>query len=129
MRTSTVLSKPFFRLGLSVLALSLAGIASAGCIKDLRGEVYCGAGRCLVDNKGVVWCSRYHEGDAKKTLDGRVLCGKGQCERDINGAIYCSSVISGAVLVDSRGSVRCYGQCEPATAESCENTRADSSED
>ena len=115
----------FQRIGLLSTTLLMAAIASADCIKDLRGEVYCGAGRCIVDSKGTVWCSRHYKGDAEKTLDGRVLCGKGQCAKDIDGHVFCSSEIGGAVLVDSRGRVRCYGRCEPASADDCENTRAD----
>ena len=119
----------FVRIGMIVMALLMAAITSADCIKDLRGEVYCGAGSCIVDSNGIVWCSRYLEGDAEKTLDGRVLCGKGQCAKDIAGEVLCSSEIGGTVLIDSRGRVRCYGQCEPATADKCESTRADGADD
>lgn len=41
-------------------------------------------------------------------------------------ARYSVSEIGGAVATDARGRVRCYDQCEPTTAEACENTRADS---
>jgi hypothetical protein len=58
------------RIGLFVMALLMATISSADCMTNLRGEVYCGAGRCMVDSKGTIWCSRHYEGDAKKTLDG-----------------------------------------------------------
>jgi len=116
------------RIGLLVMALLFATITSADCMKDLRGEVYCGAGRCIVDRKGTVWCSRHYDGDAEITLDGQVLCGKGQCAQDRDGQVFCSSEIGGAVLIDIRGHVRCYGQCEPATADNCENTRADSAD-
>lgn len=37
------------------MAFLMATIASADCIKDLHGEVYCGAGRCMIDSKGTVW--------------------------------------------------------------------------
>jgi hypothetical protein len=107
------------------MALLMPAITSADCIKDLRGEVYCGAGGCKADRNGIVWCSRYLDGDAVRT-EGQVLCGKGRCAKDREGQVYCSSEVGGAVLKDSRGRVRCYGQCEPATAENCENTRADS---
>lgn len=110
---------------LAILSLG-APVTSADCARDLRGEVFCGAGRCVIDSDGTVWCSRHYKGDAQITLDGRVLCGKGQCAKDPHGQVFCSSVVGGAVLMDSRGHVRCYGQCEPATADECENTRADS---
>ena len=121
-------SKLFARVVVLVMALLMTAITYADCVKDLRGEVYCGAGRCLVDREGTIWCSRYFDGDAETTLDGQVLCGKGQCAKRSDGQVFCSSEIGGAVLKDSRGRVRCYGQCEPATADQCENTRADSSD-
>jgi len=45
-----------------------------------------------------------------------------------DGLAFCSSEVGGAVMSDSSGRVRCYGQCEPATIEMCESTRADSSD-
>ena len=119
-------SRYFNRFGLLVMALLMATITSADCMKDLRGEVFCGAGRCIVDSKGTIWCSRHYEGGAAITLDGQVLCGKGQCVKNINGQISCSSEVGGAALIDSHGRVRCYGHCEPATAGNCENTPAGS---
>jgi len=101
--------------------------ASADCYKDRYGEVYCGAGRCMADRSGVVWCSRYYDGDAECTSDGHVLCGKGHCMKRSDGRVFCSTEVGGAVVLDSSGSVRCYGQCEPASVEMCENTLAGSS--
>jgi hypothetical protein len=105
----------------------LAPAASADCAKDVRGEVYCGGGRCIADRKGTVWCSRFYKGDAESTQDGRAVCGKGQCAKDLRGRVFCSSVVGGAVLIDSWGRVRCYRRCERATTEQCEHTPADSS--
>jgi hypothetical protein len=117
----------FLSLAVPLIGLSLGvPTALADCAADLRGEIYCGAGRCVSDSEGLIWCSRHYEGDAKVTLDGRALCGKGQCATDSHGKMFCSSEIGGAVASDSRGRVRCYGRCEPATADECENTRADS---
>jgi hypothetical protein len=115
------------RKGIGVIALLvlLAPSASADCVRDSYGEVYCGGGRCQYDRGGNVWCSRYFLGGIERTQDGRLLCGKGQCAKDLNGRIYCSSEVGGSVLRDSRGRVRCYGRCEPGAAEHCENTRAD----
>lgn len=107
--------------------LVIPAITSADCLKDSRGDIYCGAGKCLIDSSGIVWCSRYYDGDAKGNSYGQVLCGKSQCARCSDGSIFCSTEVGGAVLLDSKGRVRCYGQCEPATPEMCENTRAGSS--
>ena len=113
---------------LLVVALLTPAITSADCIKELNGEVYCGAGQCIVDSSGIAWCSKYYDGGAQRTLEGRVLCGKGRCATRSDGKVFCSSTVGGAVLTDSSGQVRCYGQCEPATAEMCEHTRAGSSD-
>ena len=116
------------RIGLIVAAALFAANATADCLKDLRGEVFCGAGSCRIDKDGIIWCSRHYKGDAEKTLEGEVLCGIGKCARGIDGRFFCSSEIGGAVLVDSRGRVRCYGRCEPATKDHCESKRADAAE-
>jgi hypothetical protein len=100
--------------------------AAADCLKDLRGEVFCGAGRCATDSNGKVWCSRHYEGDAKRTLDGLVVCGIGRCAADIRGDWFCSSEIGGSVTRDSRGNMRCYGECQSASESNCESTPADS---
>jgi hypothetical protein len=84
--------------------------------------------RCRTLHGRWQWHGGHYEGDAEITLDGQVLCGKGQCATDIAGNVFCSSEIGGAVLIDSDGHVNCYGRCEPATAENCENTRADSTD-
>jgi photosystem II stability/assembly factor-like uncharacterized protein len=110
---------------LTVLAIG-ATCAIADCAKDLRGDVFCGGGRCVTDEAGIVWCARHDRGDALLTLNGEALCGVGQCARTPRGAIFCSSEIGGAAMLDARGNVRCYGRCEPATANQCENTPADS---
>ncbi len=115
-----------FRAGLLAILMQIASFAEADCVTDLTGEVYCGGGRCIVDSNGKAWCSRYYDGAAAMTLDGEVLCGKGQCAKDSHGQVFCSSEVGGAVLKDSRGRIRCYGKCEPASAEECESTRADS---
>ncbi len=114
-------------LVLFVMGMVIPTFTSADCNKDQYGEVYCGAGECMADISGVVWCSRYYEGDAERSSDGHVLCGKGQCMKRSDGLIFCSTELGGTVLLDSRGDVRCYGQCEPATAEMCEHTIAGNS--
>lgn len=109
------------------IGLIIPVVTSAECLKDQYGEVYCGAGLCQIDRSGVVRCSRYYDGAAERTSNGQVLCGKGQCVKRSDGMVFCSTEVGGAVLLDSRGNARCYGQCEPATEEMCENTRAGSS--
>lgn len=112
---------------LTVALMSLhAPAAFADCAKDFYGEVFCGAGRCARDREGVVWCSRFHDGDAQTSREGAVLCGKGKCAATSRGDIFCSSQSGGTVLVDSKGRVRCQGRCEPASAANCENSLADS---
>jgi hypothetical protein len=128
MSTGTASSRSFYGIGLLLSALLTATVTFADCKKDLYGQVFCGAGRCLVDKDGLVWCSRHYDGGAAITLDGQVLCGIGRCAKDKHGQIFCSSEIGGAVLVDSRGRVRCFGQCEPATRNNCESDVADSSD-
>jgi len=114
------------RNGLFLMMFAIPVFASADCIKDKYGEVYCGAGQCLTDSEGIVWCSRYYDGDAERSSDGQVLCGKGHCTKRSDGLVFCSTEVGGSVLIDSRGRARCYGQCEPATVEMCENTLAGS---
>ena len=115
-------------LGLVTLTLWLAPGAYANCLKDRSGEVYCGGGQCARDREGIIWCSRFYHGGAEITREGDVLCGRGQCVKTSRGQIFCSAKISGSAVKDSRGRVRCYGECEPAQAASCENTLAGSSE-
>jgi hypothetical protein len=110
-----------------VLLLVVPAITSAECLKDQDGEVYCGAGQCRAMSNGTIRCSRYYDGSAEYTSSGQVLCGKGQCVKLSNGSLFCSTEVGGAVLFDSNGNARCYGQCEPATVEMCETTRAGSS--
>lgn len=127
MTTNESPSRFLASIGLLVMVLVLPTITFAECLKDRYGEVYCGAGRCLSDSNGIVWCSRYYDGDAERTSEGQVVCGKGQCTKRSDGLVLCSTEVGGAVLIDSNGSVRCYSQCEPATVEMCENTLAGSS--
>jgi hypothetical protein len=127
MTTNVISTRCLVILGLFVMGMVIPTFTSADCNKDRYGDVYCGAGKCMADVSGVVWCSRYYEGDAERMSDGSILCGKGHCMKRSDGRIFCSTAIGGTVLLDSRGDVRCYGQCEPATVEMCENTIAGSS--
>ena len=105
---------------------TLPTLASADCLKDMTGEVYCGAGHCQTDFNGTVWCSQYYDGYAVRNSEGQVVCGKGQCVKQSDGQVLCSTEVGGTALIDSKGNARCYGQCEPGTADMCENTIAGS---
>jgi len=74
MTTNGKSSRYLASIGLFVMVLVIPAITSADCLKDRSGEVYCGAGRCLTDSNGIVWCSRYHDGHAERTSDGQVHC-------------------------------------------------------
>ena len=58
----------------AVLLLPAADVL-ADCVRDSRGEVYCGAGRCNFDRNGVVWCSRSYDGGADIKRHGSVRQG------------------------------------------------------
>ena len=118
---------PLARGSVFLMILMTPTLIWSECLKDRYGEVYCGAGQCQIDRNGTVRCSRYYDGFAERTSNGQVLCGKGQCVTRSDGAVFCSTEIGGAAIVDSRGNARCYGQCESATEEMCETTRAGSS--
>ena len=107
-------------------ALLWPALTPAECLKDRLGEVYCGAGRCERDREGVVWCSRFDDGDARVDRDGAVLCGRGRCASTLRGDVFCSTVPGGAALKDREGRVRCEGSCEAASAALCESTVAGS---
>jgi hypothetical protein len=111
---------------LLVVLLLVPVFAFGDCAKDLRGEVFCGAGQCAQAQGGGVWCSRFEDGGAQRTRQGEVVCGIGECARTSAGDIFCSTVEGGSVLKDSRGRVRCEGRCEPAAAKHCESSLADS---
>lgn len=113
-------------MGLLFLLLTPT-FTSAECLKDRYGEVYCGAGRCLMNSHGTVFCSQYYDGDVKRTSRGKIVCGQGDCEKLTSGKIYCSTEIGGTVLIDSKGRARCQGDCELASEEMCETTVAGSS--
>lgn len=122
------------RCSRAVEAALLAGLlifasaqASADCLIDLRGNVFCGAGQCRADKSGKIWCSRHFEGGALVTIEGQVLCGVGLCAKDKYGRVYCSSEIGGTVQVDREGYVHCFGRCEEATVANCSSDLGDKS--
>jgi hypothetical protein len=112
---------------LLALLLLLSATVSADCAPNRGGEVFCGAGDCVSDRGGVIGCSKFRDGGAQLTRDGEAMCGKGQCTRDPRDRVFCSTEVGGAAVRETKGRVRCYGQCEPAKAEWCENSLAASS--
>jgi hypothetical protein len=113
-------------IGLVASVSLYSGTTWGDCIKDFAGEVYCGAGRCIVDRQGTIRCSRHLDGGAMRDRDGQVLCGRGACAKGSNGLTFCSSVVGGHVIMDSHGRVRCYGSCEPGSQNQCESSLAGS---
>ena len=112
---------------MAISTIAVTEPASADCLKNLHGEVYCGAGDCRSDRSGRILCSRHFMGGAVRRSDGKVVCGKGRCINNSSGEIWCSNEIGGAVLVDLNGRVRCQGRCEPGSIGHCESRRAGSS--
>lgn len=110
---------------LACFAFSL--VSRADCFANITGEIFCGAGKCMIDSSGTVFCSRHDRGDAILTLHGGVLCGRGLCGKDMAGRIFCSSEIGGAVMLDRSGNVRCTGQCIPGSVSDCSTAKASSS--
>jgi hypothetical protein len=96
----------------------------ADCKTDRFGVVYCGRGMCETDKDGNVFCSRYRYGDAVVDKYGSVVCGKGNCIAGIEFNEYiCSNVEGGGADTDREGIVKCYGGCEKATEQMCENDK------
>ncbi len=97
--------------------------AVAECMRDTgRIETVCGAGPCLKDRWGEVYCAPHIDGSAMLDRQQRVVCSVGQCRRSIKDEIICSSEPGGAVLTNIRGEIDCYGECRLASIEACERT-------
>ena len=111
--------------GLAVMAgLLLPSLATADCQTNRSGEVVCGAGPCVRDLKGSVYCAHFRFGSVVRTSSGETLCGKGQCVTTLQGEVICSNVDGGAAVKQLDGSTRCMGECERASVELCEQTPA-----
>ena len=119
--------KPILWNLIVIASLLVVSPVTAECVKDSKGEIFCGAGECTKDRKGEVWCSKFLMGDAVRNKSGQVVCGIGQCRTDNHGSVFCSSEQGGAVMKDRKGDIRCYGECVLALPENCESNTAGSS--
>lgn len=93
--------------------------ANAECLRETSGETICGGGPCANDRSGTVFCAIERFGSAVRDSEGEIVCGLGRCTRDINGQIMCSREVGGDAVRGIDG-VKCFGGCEPATANHCE---------
>jgi hypothetical protein len=108
---------------LLILAAITGMEASAGdCVKDPYGNVVCGKGQCATDQYGKVLCAR-EGGGAIRDRFGVVRCGVGFCATDDHGEVMCSSQPGGGAAVDSYGKVKCLGNCQMGTPQTCEPAR------
>ena len=108
-----------------LFAVTLAGMmvstaVHAGCMQDRWGHVVCGAGSCVRDREGMVYCAPTRFGSVVRTIDGQVKCAHGQCVKTLEGELICSSVDGGGAVKRVDGTVRCEGSCEYATTDLCE---------
>ena len=110
------------KLNTIIIALALAASpATADCLKDSMGRVYCGAGPCDRDISGDVHCSVFREGSAVKDYHGKIVCSAGNCMEAWNGDIVCSAEYGGAVLKGFSGDPVCQGWCMKASDQYCES--------
>ena len=98
----------------------LATPVFAECMRDLEGRSICGQGPCAKDIRGVVYCAGDRFGTATRDDRGNVVCGLGKCAKDWRGNIYCSTESGGDVIRNNRGEIDCFGTCQLATIELCE---------
>ncbi len=97
------------------------GTLLAECLRDSgRIETVCGAGPCVQDRYGEVYCAPHIDGSALRDRRGIAVCSAGQCARDTEDRIVCSAQPGGAVLQNRFGEVDCYGGCVEAQASLCE---------
>jgi hypothetical protein len=78
---------------------------------------------CVTDNIGRVWCSMYSNGGAMKDNIGQVKCGKGQCAKDSIGQVKCARDEGGGAATNNIGQVKCSGGCENGTKSYCKQAR------
>ena len=109
---------------LSLLLVLIASPALSDCMRDSRGDTFCGHGPCAKDFRGEIYCAKDRFGTATRDDQGNVVCGLGQCEKDFRGNIYCSSEPGGEVIRNDRGKIECFGACQLANVEFCERSIA-----
>jgi hypothetical protein len=103
-----------------LILLLIATPVIAECMRDLKGRSICGPGPCAKDIRGDVYCANDRYGTATKDDHGNVVCGLGNCAKDLHGNIYCSTESGGDVIRNDRGGVDCFGTCQLASMELCE---------
>jgi hypothetical protein len=94
----------------------------AECMRDFSGRSVCGQGPCAKDRRGDVYCASDRYGTATQDDRGNVVCGLGKCAKDFRGNIYCSTESGGDVIQNDRGGVDCFGACQLASSELCEQS-------
>ncbi|MZQ99338.1 MAG: hypothetical protein GT601_16860 [Acidaminobacter sp.] len=100
--------------------LVLCAVAQADCIRDQYGNTVCGPGECVTDiYRAKVYCAAVG-GGAMLGQNGVAVCGVGRCGRDANGRIWCSKVPGGSVGTDTNGNIKCFGGCEEASRDLCQ---------
>ncbi len=93
----------------------------AECMRDDgRIETVCGAGPCVKDRYGEVYCAPHIDGTATLDRYQQAVCSVGRCARSRNDEIICSREPGGDVLLNIYGEADCYGGCIVASAEACE---------
>jgi len=108
-----------------LFAVTLAGAMAspavhAACMQDRWGHVVCGAGSCVRDREGLVYCAPTRFGSVMRTIDGQVKCARGQCVKTLQGELICSTVDGGGAVKQLDRTVRCEDACELATTDLCE---------
>ena len=109
---------------LSLLLVLIASPALSDCMRDSRGDTYCGHGPCAKNRAGEIYCAPHRDGSAVRNDRGAVVCGLGSCIKDPYGGIYCAIEPGGDALRNNRGEIECFGGCEPATTQLCERIPA-----
>lgn len=107
-----------------LVLLFIASPVIAECMRDSDGHNVCGHGPCAKDMRGGVYCASDRYGTATRDGQGNVVCGIGNCAKDLRGNIYCSSESGGDVIRNDRGEIECFGACQLASRELCEQSIA-----
>ena len=100
----------------------ITGPVYADCMRDSLGRTVCGPGQCATHYRGEIYCARNKFGTATLDRHGNVVCGIGQCEKDFCGDLHCSKESGGGVVRNDQGEVDCFGKCEPASVQFCEQS-------
>jgi len=109
------------RYFLLFLPWCLVSSVQAECMGDSgRIETVCGAGPCVKDRYGEVYCAPHIDGTATLDRYRLAVCSVGRCVTNINDEVICSREPGGDAMRNIYGEVDCYGGCVVASAEACE---------